>query len=113
MVTIFHIAREAEWAAAEAFGGYPVAAEDHTDGFIHFSTASQVRESAAKHHAGETGLILLAYEAETLGPNLKWEPSRCGELFPHLYGEIPKAAILWTRPLPLDKNGRHVFPDTI
>ena len=113
MALIFHMARAAEWAAAETAGSYHGADEDRADGFIHFSTATQVRESAAKHRTGETGLILVACDPDALGDALKWEPARGGELFPHLYGDIPMTAVVWAEPLPLGGDGLHVFPDTL
>ena len=113
MELIFHMAREAEWASAQSTGNYQGADEDRVDGFIHFSTATQVRESAAKHRAGEAGLILIACDPNALGAELKWEVARGGDLFPHLYGNIPMNAVVWARPLPLDADGQHVFPETL
>lgn len=110
MSAIFHMARAAEWRDAKARGRYPGSSEDKVDGFIHFSTAEQVRESAAKHRTGEAGLILVACDPELLGEPLKWEEARGGQLFPHLYGDIPMTAVLWTAPLPLDADGVHIFP---
>ena len=107
---IYHMAREEDWAAAQAAGHYPGGAQDRRDGFIHFSTAGQIVESAAKHRAGEAGLVLLTVDPETLGPALRWEESRGGALFPHLYGALPVEAVVRTDPLPLDGQGRHVFP---
>jgi len=108
--TIYHVCRAEDWAAAEATGAYRGSADDRRDGFIHFSTAAQVVESVAKHRAGQEGLVLLAVEAAALGEALKWEPSRGGQLFPHLYGPLAPAAVRWTRPLPLGADGRHRFP---
>lgn len=107
---IFHLARAPQWARAVAEGVYPGAAEDLADGFMHFSTAAQVASSAAKHRAGETGLVLLAVDPARLGPALRWEPARGGQLFPHLYGPLPVAAVMRSDPLPLGPDGRHVFP---
>ena len=107
---IYHLCREDEWRAAEAIGAYLGSSQDRDDGFIHFSTADQVVESAARHRAGQPGLVLIAAEAEALGSALKWETSRHGHLFPHLYGPLPVTAVRWTRPLPLGANGAHVFP---
>ena len=87
-----------------------VLALDLRDGFIHFSTAAQVRETAARHFAGAADLLLVAVSTEALGPALTWEPSRGGDLFPHLYGELPFEAVRWVTPLPLDAAGQHVFP---
>ena len=78
---------------------------DLADGFIHFSTAAQAAETARKHFRGEAGLVVLALEAETLGPALKWEPSRGGALFPHLYGWLPTALVLEVWAAPLDADG--------
>ncbi len=98
--------REAE-KAGRRFEGAPV---DLADGFIHFSSAGQVRETAAKHFSGQADLLLVAVEAERLGEALKWEVSRGGALFPHLYAPLDPAAVLWVRPLPLGGDGRHAFP---
>lgn len=108
--TIYHVCRADDWSAAGPSGEYRGSADDLRDGFIHFSTASQVAESVAKHRAGQDGLVLLAVEAAALGEALKWEPSRGGLLFPHLYGPLPPAAVRWVRPLPLGPDGRHLFP---
>jgi uncharacterized protein (DUF952 family) len=107
---IYHICRREEWAAAEAAGSYAGSSQDRADGFIHFSAADQVAASAAKHRAGQTGLVLLTVEAAALGAALKWEPSRGGALFPHLYGELPLAAVRRADDLPLGPDGRHRFP---
>lgn len=107
---IYHLAREEEWAAARQAGCYPGGAQDRRDGFIHFSSVTQIAESAAKHRAGETGLVLLAVDPDRLGQALRWEESRGGALFPHLYAPLPVAAVLWSEPLPLGPDGRHEFP---
>lgn len=108
---IYHMAHEAEWHAAQASGApYMGSPDDRRDGFIHFSTAAQVKVSAAKHRAGQKDLLLLTVEAKTLGPALKWESSRGGDLFPHLYGALPAAAVIKVAPLPLGPDGVHVFP---
>jgi len=90
-------------------GETPGAPVDIADGFVHFSTAAQAAETAARHFAGEDGLMLLAVEADTLGDALKWEPSRGGALFPHLYRALRLGDVAWAQPLPL-VNGAHVFP---
>jgi uncharacterized protein (DUF952 family) len=108
--TIYHICRHDEWQAAVVAGLYHGSSQDAADGFIHFSTAAQVADSAARHRAGQAGLVLVAVDSHGLGPALKWEPSRHGALFPHLYGPLPAAAVRWARDLPLDAAGRHVFP---
>ncbi len=82
----------------------------YADGFIHFSAAEQVAATAAKHFAEQDDLLLVAVDADALGAALKWEPSRDGALFPHLYAALPVSAALWVEPLPLDSAGRHIFP---
>lgn len=107
---IYHICRREEWAAAAAAGCYGGSSQDRADGFIHFSAADQVAASAAKHRAGQDGLVLLTVEAAALGAALKWEPSRGGALFPHLYGPLPASAVRRVDDLPLGPDGRHIFP---
>jgi uncharacterized protein (DUF952 family) len=111
--SIYHMCREAEWRAAEAMGEYRGSSQDVADGFIHFSAADQIVESAARHRAGQDGLVLLEVDPGALGPALRWEASRGGRLFPHLYGPLPLGAVVSVRPLPLGPDGRHVFPDGI
>lgn len=110
MVLVFKIVAAAEWRAAERAGIFRGAAVDRRDGFIHFSTAAQVRETAARHFAGQPDLLLVAYDGAGLGPALKWEPSRGDALFPHLYGTLDPRAARWVKPLPLGRDGKHVFP---
>ncbi|MCR6631304.1 MAG: DUF952 domain-containing protein [Magnetospirillum sp.] len=107
---IYHMCRRQEWQAAQVAGAYGGSSQDAADGFIHFSTAAQVVESAAKHRASQSGLVLLAVDADRLGGALKWEPSRGGQLFPHLYGALPPDAVVRVADLPLGADGRHVFP---
>lgn len=107
---IFHMCRREEWEAAQRVGRYAGSSQDKADGFIHFSTADTIVESAAKHRAGQMGLVLIAAEPERLGPVLKWEPSRDGRLFPHLYGALEISYVKWVRDLPLGADGRHIFP---
>jgi uncharacterized protein (DUF952 family) len=109
--SIFKICRASEWAEAERTGTFRGSPLDLRDGYIHFSTAEQVADTAARHFAGVDGLKLLAVDADTLGSALRWEPSRGGALFPHLHGRLPVAQVLWVQALPLDPAGRHVFPD--
>lgn len=112
MPTIIYKICESElWGEAERVGVFHGAPVDARDGFIHFSTADQAPDTAAKHFAGAPGLTLIAVDADALGVALKWEVSRGGDLFPHLYGTLPLAAVLWTKPLPLGSNRRHVFPE--
>ena len=96
------------WRAAEAAGVFDGAPVDLADGYIHFSTAEQAAETAAKHFAGQADLLLVAVDAAALGPALKWEPSRGGALFPHLYAPLALSAVAWAKPLPI-AGGRHDF----
>ncbi|OAN66794.1 hypothetical protein A8B83_19470 [Rhodobacteraceae bacterium EhC02] len=106
---IYKIFRADEWAALQAQGETLGAPIDIADGYVHFSTAAQAQETAAKHFAGEDGLTLLALDADSLGEALTWEPSRGGALFPHLYRTLRLSDILWHKPLPL-VDGTHHFP---
>ena len=99
------------WRAAEAAGVFEGAPVDLADGFIHFSTREQVAETAARHFAGQSDLVLVAVDARALGAALRWEPSRGGASFPHLYGPLPLAAVRSVQPLRLGEDGRHAFPD--
>lgn len=109
--TIYKICPASAWAAAEAAGEFAGHGDDFRDGFIHFSTRDQVEETASRHFAGKADLVLVAIDAADCGPAMKWETSRGGDLFPHLYGTLDPARILWCRPLPLGLSGRHQFPD--
>lgn len=109
--TIYKIVPETLWAAAIESGVFRGSPLDLADGFIHFSTAAQVHETAAKHFAGQTDLLLVAVPANDLGTALEWERSRGGDLFPHLYAPLSVALASWVKPLPLGADGRHVFPD--
>jgi len=106
---IYKIFRADEWAALQQDGQTAGAPVDLADGFVHFSTAEQAAETAAKHFAGAEGLMLLACDADALGDTLKWEVSRGGAKFPHLYRALRISDVLWTRPLPLE-HGAHRFP---
>lgn len=106
---IYKIMRGPEWAELRAEGESAGAPVDVADGFVHFSTAEQAAETAAKHFAGVEGLMLVAVEAERLGDALKWEVSRGGALFPHLYREMRLSDVAWAQPLPL-VDGAHQFP---
>ncbi len=106
---IYKIFRAPEWQALVDAGQTLGAPIDLADGYIHFSTAEQAAETAAKHFAGVDGLVLAALEADTLGDELKWEPSRGGALFPHLYREMRMSDVIWSKPLPL-VDGVHQFP---
>lgn len=98
------------FARAQQTGRFEGGAHDLRDGFIHFSTAAQVAETAARHYAGQAGLLLLGVSVEALGAALCWEPSRGGALFPHLYAALPMSAVTRVEPLALGPDGRHVFP---
>lgn len=108
---IYKIVDEAEWTAAVEVGWYAGAPIDLQDGYIHFSTAAQVAETAAKHFAGRDGLLLVEVDATVLGDALKWEPSRGGDLFPHLYDKLSLTAVTLTAPMPIGENGQHELPD--
>jgi uncharacterized protein (DUF952 family) len=108
--TIYKIATETAWREAEKAGVFKGAAIDLSDGYIHLSTADQVSETAARHFAGQADLLLVAIDADKLGDALKYEPSRGGALFPHLYAPLDLHAVRWVKPLPLDSNGNHQFP---
>lgn len=107
---ILKICTAGEWAEAELRGLYDGSAVDAEDGFIHFSTPEQAPETAARYFADQADLVVVAVDPESLGPALAWEPSRGGDLFPHLYGPLPLGTVLWVRPLPLGADGRHRFP---
>ena len=107
---VYKIMATGEWAAAKASGVYEGSAHDRRDGFIHFSTAGQAAETAAKHFSGQADLVLLAVDPAPLGDVLKWEPSRGGTLFPHLYAPLPVSAVVAIHDLPLSPDGRHRFP---
>jgi uncharacterized protein (DUF952 family) len=109
--TIYKICPAALWRDAQSAGLFAGAPVDRQDGFIHFSTALQVGATAAKHFAGALDLVLVAVDAALLDGALKWERSRGGDLFPHLYGTLPLGVVLWVKPLPLGRDGRHVFPE--
>ncbi len=111
--TVYKILPRADWQAALAAGVFHGAPVDLADGYIHFSTAAQVRETAAKHFAGLADLVLVGFDAESLGPALKWEPSRGGALFPHLYASLDPTRAIETVDLPLGADGRHRFPEAI
>lgn len=108
---VYKIVPRSLWENACAAGRFDGAPVDLADGYIHLSTAAQVRETAAKHFVGQTDLLLVTVDAEALGEALRWEPSRGGDLFPHLHAPLDPALATSAEPLPLDGNGRHVFPE--
>ena len=105
MSRIYKITSRADWAAAHEAGQFEGSALDRRDGFIHFSTAGQAQETARRHFAGQADLVVLEVEADDLGEALRWEPSRGGELFPHLYGTLSADAVRHVREAPLDAQG--------
>lgn len=109
---IFKIFRRAEWQAFQSAGSTLGAPVDLADGYIHFSTAAQVIETAAKHFATESDLVLVAFDPDALGEALKWEPSRGGALFPHLYRALQLDEVVWDKSLPLGASG-HIFPEGV
>jgi uncharacterized protein (DUF952 family) len=111
---VYKICSAAQWREAEYAGQFIGADIDLADGFIHFSAAGQVAETATKHFAGRRDLgdlVLVAVAADRLGAALKWEVSRGGARFPHLYAPLPMTAVRWVKPLPLDAGGRPQLPD--
>ncbi|MEQ8305058.1 MAG: DUF952 domain-containing protein [Hoeflea sp.] len=109
--TVYKIAPATLWREAETKGQFEGAPIDHTDGFIHFSTRDQAIETARRHFAGQSDLLLVAVDAGQLGEKLVFEPSRGGDLFPHLYAPLQLSAVKWVKNLPLDDDGEHRFPD--
>ena len=109
MIVLYKICTAAQWRVAERDGVFRGSDVDRHDGFIHFSTAAQVVETAAKHFAGQNDLLLVRVDSTKLGNRLKWEPSRSGTLFPHLYGDLHLSAVIKVEALPLGPDG-HQFP---
>lgn len=112
-MTIYKIATKQQWAEAQKIGSFNGAPIDLADGYIHFSTAAQTRETATKHFAGQTDLLLLSVDEEKLGTDLKYEVSRGGQLFPHLYAKLPLEAVSKIAEMPLDDDGNRIFPDDL
>jgi uncharacterized protein (DUF952 family) len=108
---IYKIVPATLWQDARESGEFKGAAIDLTDGYIHFSTADQVKQTAALYFAGQDGLLLVAVDGTKLGDKLVYEASRGGALFPHLFATLPLDAVIWEKPLPLDADGNHVFPE--
>ena len=111
MSIIYKICPTFLWREAERAGSFQGAPIDIQDEYLHFSTAEQVRETAARHFAGQDNLLLIAVDADSLGKALRYEPSRGGDLFPHLYAPLNHSAVLWVKQLPLGTDGTHIFPD--
>lgn len=107
---VYKIVTKAEWAKAGVGGVYTGSSDDMRDGFIHFSSAGQVAATAAKHFANQHDLLLVTVPAASLGDSLRWEPSRNGDLFPHLYGTLSVSDVVRVDPIELDDRGTHIFP---
>lgn len=110
---IYKIVTHQVWADAVRSGIYHGAPVDLADGFIHFSSPHQVAQTAAKHFHGQTNLIVVAFAVDSFAEHLKWEPSRGGDLFPHLYASLDPSQALWTEPMPLNKDGLPIPPKRI
>ena len=113
MTIIYKILPASLWQDAQKAGVFAGSEVDLKDGYIHFSTAQQAVETAAKHFAGQSDLVLLHVDADILGDALKWEPSRGGALFPHLYDNLHIKHVMCVDPLPLGRDGRHIFPNLV
>lgn len=105
MSRIYKILPRTDWEAAQAAGRFDGSAVDRQDGFIHFSTAAQAGETARRHFAGQDGLVVLEVEGDDLGEALRWEPSRGGDLFPHLYGRLESRLVRGVSEAPLGPDG--------
>jgi uncharacterized protein (DUF952 family) len=110
---IYHMCKVEEWKAVYESGVYWGSSQDQEDGFIHFSTAEYIVDSAAKHRAGQDGLLLLSVDSDTLGDAVKWEEARGGILFPHVYGGLPVSSVSEMEPLPVGSDGKHIFPNLV
>lgn len=110
---VYRLAARADWARAQADGVYRGSADDARDGYIHLSTAAQLKETARKHYRGREGLVLVALDAATLDAGLRWEVSRGGDLFPHLYAALRTAHVLWVREVDLDPEGVPLVEDAL
>ena len=107
---IYKVVTRDQWEAARKSGVFKGASIDLQDGYIHFSTHAQVTETVARHFAGQHDLLIVAVEAEALGDQIKWEASRGGDLFPHLYDDLHFSSVVWEEDLPLEEGGGHRFP---
>jgi uncharacterized protein (DUF952 family) len=113
MKLIYKIAPASLWRKAQDKGRFDGAPADIADGYIHFSTAEQAEVTAAKHFGGKDDLLLIAVDTKRLGDGLRFEPSRGGALFPHLYSALPLDAVVWAKPLPLRPDDGHDFADLL
>ena len=109
-ILVFKIANRSDWQDACADGAFAGSDVDRRDGFIHLSARHQLAGTAEKHFSGQPELVLIAFASSALGESLRWEPSRGGDLFPHLYAPLPTAAALWTKPLHLGEDGVPILP---
>lgn len=107
--TVFKLTTLDEWSDAIVEGAFAGSSDDHRDGFIHLSAFHQLEGTAGKYFVGIEGLCLIAFAAADLGNQLRWEPSRGGDKFPHYYATLPATAALWVRPVPLDDDGTPVI----
>jgi uncharacterized protein (DUF952 family) len=106
---IFKIVHADEWAlVGDTYAG---SEKDRADGFLHFSTAEQLMGTLTRYYAGARDILLVAVDADALGDALKWEPSRDGALFPHLYAPLPRATVKWAKPISRDTKGEFVLPE--
>ena len=110
---VYKICTIADWAEASRLGFFAGSGDDLRDGFIHLSSGPQVAETARRYFTGQPGLVLVAFDASSLGTALRWEPSRRGALFPHLYAPLPVAMALWVRTMPLDAVGTPTLPEGV
>ena len=107
---IYKIASHEAYRVFSKTGVFPGMPIDISDGYVHFSTAAQLAETLRLHFAGQGNLVVFSVRTYDLGTSLRWEPSRGGQLFPHLYGKLPVGAVRRVAPLPLGEGGRHIFP---
>jgi uncharacterized protein (DUF952 family) len=110
MTLVFKIVSADEWQRVECAGVYAGSAKDRADGFLHFSKMEQLEGTLAKYYAGERDLLLVAVDGDALGAGLKFETSRDGQLFPHLYGNLAIGAVRWVRPIAIDAHGAFIVP---
>ncbi|MHA1157806.1 MAG: DUF952 domain-containing protein [Alphaproteobacteria bacterium] len=111
MAIVYKICDGQEWRAAQQAGAYRGSADDARDGFIHFSTREQLAGTLQRYFADRGGLVIIAFDAARLGPALRYEPSRGGDLFPHLYAPLDTSAAFWVRPVERGEDGAPVLPD--
>ena len=111
MRAIYKICPVTDWRETERAGLYRGSADDARDGFIHFSTAEQLAGTLDKHYRGQSDLLLISIDADRLGDALRWEPSRGGDLFPHLYGDLDPKAVIAVQDLPVRADGSHAVPE--